>query len=66
MIMKTTVQMLFLLFSVGVVSQQISKEELIFLTPEWKGDRFEDGRPKVEDNIPVSYTHLTLPTICSV
>ncbi len=32
-------------------SQQISKEELIFLTPEWKGERFADGRPKVADNI---------------
>jgi regulator of RNase E activity RraA len=31
--------------------QQISKEELIFLTPEWKGERFPDGRPKVPDNI---------------
>ncbi|GEO08459.1 RraA family protein [Segetibacter aerophilus] len=34
-----------------VQSQQISKEELIFLTPEWKGERFPDGRPKVPDNI---------------
>src|SRR5690349_22634334 len=32
-------------------SQQISKEELIFLTPEWKGERFSDGRPKVPDAI---------------
>jgi hypothetical protein len=31
--------------------QQISKEELIFLTPEWKGERFKDGRPKVPDEI---------------
>ena len=31
--------------------QQISKEELIFLTPQWKGERFADGRPKVPDNI---------------
>ncbi len=30
---------------------QISKEELIALTPEWKGERFPDGRPKVPDNI---------------
>ncbi len=60
MIMKTTVQMLFLLFSVGVVSQQISKEEIIFLTPEWKGDRFEDGRPKVEDNILKRMKQVTL------
>lgn len=29
--------------------QQISREELIFLTPEWKGERFPDGRPKVPD-----------------
>jgi regulator of RNase E activity RraA len=32
-----------------VQAQQISKEELIFLTPEWKGERFPDGRPKVPD-----------------
>lgn len=32
-----------------MMGQQISKEELIFLTPEWKGERFEDGRPKVSD-----------------
>ncbi len=32
-------------------AQQISKEELIFLTPDWKGERFPDGRPKVPDAI---------------
>jgi regulator of RNase E activity RraA len=32
-------------------AQQISKEELIFLTPDWKGERYEDGRPKVPDEI---------------
>lgn len=31
--------------------QQISREELVFLTPDWKGDRFDDGRPKVSDDI---------------
>jgi regulator of RNase E activity RraA len=35
----------------GVYAQQISKEELLFLTPEWKGERFPDGRPKVPDAI---------------
>ena len=30
---------------------QISKEELIALTPEWKGERFADGRPRVPDDI---------------
>lgn len=30
---------------------QITKDQLIALTPEWKGERFPDGRPKVPDNI---------------
>lgn len=34
-----------------VFCQQISKEQLTFLTPEWKGERFADGRPKVPDDI---------------
>ncbi len=33
----------------GLSGQQISKEELVFLTAEWQGDRFEDGRPRVPD-----------------
>jgi len=44
-----------LIFFIGVIhsvcGQQISKDELIFLTPEWKGERFADGRPKVSDEI---------------
>ncbi len=32
-------------------SQQITKEQMLFLTREWKGDRFADGRPKVPDSI---------------
>ena len=44
---------IFLLFAWGhaLNAQQITKEELIFLTPEWKGERFSDGRPKVPDAI---------------
>jgi regulator of RNase E activity RraA len=30
---------------------QITKEELIALTPLWTGERFPDGRPKVPDDI---------------
>ncbi len=33
----------------SLFSQTISKEELVFLTSEWKGERFPDGRPKVPD-----------------
>ncbi len=32
-------------------AQTISKDELIFLTSEWKGERFPDGRPKVPDDL---------------
>lgn len=32
-----------------LVAQELSKTELIFLTHQWKGERFEDGRPKVSD-----------------
>jgi len=32
-------------------AQQISRDELIYLTPEWEGERFADGRPKVAEEI---------------
>jgi regulator of RNase E activity RraA len=32
-------------------AQTIPKEELTFLTSEWKGERFPDGRPKIADNL---------------
>lgn len=32
-------------------AQTISKEELIYLTSDWKGERFADGRPKVSDEL---------------
>ncbi|HJP62641.1 MAG TPA: hypothetical protein VJ844_04325, partial [Mucilaginibacter sp.] len=30
-------------------AQTISRDELIFYTSEWKGERFADGRPKIPD-----------------
>ena len=38
-------------FRLPVFPQTISKEELIFLTSEWKGERFADGRPKISENL---------------
>lgn len=35
----------------SLFAQTIPKEELVFLTSEWKGERFSDGRPKVPDNL---------------
>ena len=32
-------------------AQTMPKEELIFLTSEWKGERFPDGRPKIPDDL---------------
>jgi regulator of RNase E activity RraA len=47
--------MVFLLISIlpkgSLFAQTISKDELIFLTSEWKGERFEDGRPKIAENL---------------
>lgn len=45
-----TLSLLILIVS-GVFAQQISKEEMLFLTQKWTGERFEDGRPKVSDDI---------------
>lgn len=43
----------FLILSLSgtVFSQTISKDEMIFLTSEWKGERFPDGRPKISDDL---------------
>jgi len=35
----------------SLCAQTISKEEMIFLTSEWKGERFADGRPKIPDDL---------------
>lgn len=43
------------LFNLGLggslFAQTIPKDELVFLTSEWKGERFPDGRPKVPDGL---------------
>lgn len=50
---RVTAILIIVLFSVQINAQfvQASKEEIIALTPEWKGERFPDGRPKVPDDI---------------
>jgi regulator of RNase E activity RraA len=37
--------------SATVLAQQIPKNDLVYLTREWKGERFADGRPKVSDEL---------------
>ena len=39
------------------------KEEIIALTPQWKGERFDDGRPKVADKYLKALKSLTLEEV---
>ena len=43
--------MLLCMLPAFVTAQTISKEQMIYYTQEWKGERFEDGRPKVSEEI---------------
>ena len=47
-------------FNIFLFAQTISKEELIFLTSEWKGERFADGRPKIPDNLLERAKHIMI------
>jgi regulator of RNase E activity RraA len=38
----------------------LTREELIAFTPEWEGERFDNGRPKVADDIIERMKHVTL------
>ncbi|HET7116700.1 MAG TPA: RraA family protein [Hanamia sp.] len=52
-IYKATIGLIFFgVFSSGYVNAQtIPKDELIFLTSQWKGERFTDGRPRIPDDL---------------
>jgi regulator of RNase E activity RraA len=62
--MKT--KLIILLLSLGIsftsslFAQTISKEELIFLTSQWKGERFADGRPKIPDDLLERAKHIMI------
>ncbi|MDH3651039.1 MAG: RraA family protein, partial [Saprospiraceae bacterium] len=43
--------LIFLIAPSSVQSQTLPKDELIFLTAQWEGQRFDDGRPKVPDSV---------------
>jgi regulator of RNase E activity RraA len=47
-------------FNSFLFAQTISKEELIFLTSDWKGERFADGRPKIPDNLLDRAKHIMI------
>jgi regulator of RNase E activity RraA len=47
-------------FKSSVFAQMLPKEELIFLTSEWKGERFADGRPKISDSLLERAKHIMI------
>lgn len=51
---------LFILGFGFIGAQTISKEQMIFLTSEWKGERFSDGRPRVADDILERFKSVTI------
>jgi hypothetical protein len=46
-----TIVWLACLVTMKMQAQTIPRDELIFLTAEWKGERFADGRPKLPDDL---------------
>ena len=62
--MKAKLIILTLLLNVSftnfLFAQTISKEELVFLTSEWKGQRFADGRPKISDSLLQRAKHIMI------
>src|SRR6476659_946996 len=68
--MKTKLTILLLSLNISLASslfaQTISKEELVFLTSEWKGERFADGRPKIPDNLLERAKHIGIDDAWSV
>ncbi|MEY3186826.1 MAG: hypothetical protein RL675_650 [Bacteroidota bacterium] len=63
--MKSKILTLFCFFGIVIFqlpsyAQTISKEELIFLTSAWKGERFLDGRPRIADNLLERAKHIMI------
>lgn len=49
--MRRILFLIFISFNTALSAQQLDREQVIFLTQEWKGERYADGRPKVSDAI---------------
>lgn len=47
-------------FEGSLFGQTMSKEELIFLTSAWKGERFADGRPKIPSDLLERAKHIMI------
>lgn len=60
--MKKLIPLLLFLLSIQLQAQQVtlSKEQIIALTPEWKGARLPDGRPHVSDELLARLKNISL------
>jgi regulator of RNase E activity RraA len=67
---RKTVFLLVILVVLGsgpqLISQTISRDQMIFYTQEWSGDRFPDGRPKVSDDILARMKKISIEEAWSV
>lgn len=54
-----------MIFEASVASAQVkmTKEQMMFYTSEWKGDRFPDGRPKIPDNLLTRAVDMTIEDV---
>lgn len=49
-----------LVVKTSVQAQTLTKDEMLFLTSEWKGERFADGRPKISDELLERAKHIMI------
>ena len=42
---------------------KMSKEQMLFYTSDWKGDRFPDGRPKLPDSLLTRAVDMTIEDV---
>ncbi len=57
-IAKFSVLIAVFVFGRAAFAQTLPKDELVFLTGEWKGERFADGRPKLPDALLERAKHI--------
>lgn len=64
--MKNHIPCLFIFFSYQLQAQQVTltKDQIIALTPEWKGERLPDGRPYVTDQMLERLRNISLEEAC--
>ncbi len=59
-VVSLTILFLGLTFQTALLGQTISKDQMMWLTQAWEGERFEDGRPKVADHVLERMRHVSI------